>query len=148
MLCRTTMRFRPNMIDTENPDGHGIPANVRLRARTRSLFDNFFSENVCMNGLVRLTSWLLGIRSTWLVAIITFSWVSATTWTRPLMLPDEGRYVGVAWGMLKAGHDWVPRLDGLPFFHKPPLFYWVTALSLRLFGVNEWAARPIGRAHV
>src|SRR3546814_14474458 len=103
------MRFRPNMIDTENPDGHGIPANVRLRARTRSLFDNFFSENVCMNGLVRLTSWLLGIRSTWLVAIITFSWVSATTWTRPLMLPDEGRYVGVAWGMLKAGHDWVPR---------------------------------------
>src|SRR3546814_17878511 len=43
--------------------------------------------------------------------------------------------------MLKAGHDGVPRVDGLPFFHKPPLFYWVTALSLRLFGVNEWAAR-------
>ncbi|HEU0230837.1 MAG TPA: glycosyltransferase family 39 protein [Burkholderiaceae bacterium] len=94
-----------------------------------------------MNRLVQLTSRMLEIRSTWLVAIITFLWVSATTWTRPLMLPDEGRYVGVAWGMLDVGQAWVPRLDGLPFFHKPPLFYWVTELSLWLFGVNEWAAR-------
>lgn len=94
-----------------------------------------------MNRLVRLTSRMLEIRSTWLVAILTFVWLSATTWTRPLLLPDEGRYVGVAWGMLDVGQAWVPRLDGLPFFHKPPLFYWVTALSLQLFGVNEWAAR-------
>jgi len=91
--------------------------------------------------VLRASSWLLSIRSAWLVAAITFLWVSSTTWTRPLMLPDEGRYVGVAWNMLKSGNVWVPRLDGLPFFHKPPLFYWVTALSLHLFGVNEWAAR-------
>jgi len=50
---------------------------------------------------------------------------------RPLTLPDEGRYVGIAWEMLTSG-DWlVPHLDGLPYFHKPPLFYWLTAASLK-----------------
>jgi|GEM_PF-99232 len=129
------------MINTENPGVNGIPADARPHSGVRLPFGKFFSDSPSMNRLARLTSWLLGIRSTWLVAAITFAWVAATTWTRPLMLPDEGRYVGVAWGMLKTGHDWVPRLDGLPFFHKPPLFYWITALSLRLFGANEWAAR-------
>ncbi len=72
---------------------------------------------------------------------LTLAWLAATAWMRPLTLPDEGRYVGVAWEMLRSG-DWLtPTLDGLPFFHKPPLFYWITALSLGLFGPHEWAAR-------
>src|SRR5690606_18746694 len=62
-------------------------------------------------------------------------------WTRPLISPDEGRYVGVAWSMLGSGEWFTPLLNGLPFFHKPPLFYWITALSLQLFGLNEWAGR-------
>ncbi|MCC7099811.1 MAG: glycosyltransferase family 39 protein [Rubrivivax sp.] len=57
------------------------------------------------------------------------------------MLPDEGRYVGVAWEMLQSG-DWLtPTLDGLPYFHKPPLFYWITAASLKLLGVHLLASR-------
>lgn len=57
------------------------------------------------------------------------------------MLPDEGRYVGVAWEMLRSG-DWLtPTLDGLPFFHKPPLFYWIDASAMWLFGRAELAAR-------
>jgi 4-amino-4-deoxy-L-arabinose transferase-like glycosyltransferase len=68
-------------------------------------------------------------------------WLAGTAWMRPLSLPDEGRYVGVAWEMLRSG-DWLtPTLDGLPFFHKPPLFYWITAASLALFGTHEWAGR-------
>ena len=67
--------------------------------------------------------------------------LTATAWMRPLMLPDEGRYVGVAWEMVRSG-DWLtPTLNGLPFFHKPPLFYWITASSISLFGLHEWAAR-------
>ena len=84
---------------------------------------------------------VLAVRSTWVVALATFVWLAATTWTRPLLLPDEGRYVGVAWHMLSSGQFSVPRLDGLPFFHKPPLFYWITALAMKVFGANEWAAR-------
>lgn len=68
-------------------------------------------------------------------------WLGFTAWVRPLMLPDEGRYVGVAWEMMRSG-DWLtPTLDGMPFFHKPPLFYWITAASMSAFGLHEWAAR-------
>lgn len=81
-------------------------------------------------------------KNSWLwVFIISFLWLSATTWVYPLLLPDEGRYVGVAWDMLVSGDYLTPRLDGMAFFHKPPLFYWLTAASLSVFGDNAWAAR-------
>lgn len=74
----------------------------------------------------------------WLMALL---WLAAFAWWRPLSLPDEGRYVGVAWEMLRSGQWLIPTLDGLPYFHKPPLFYWITAASLHVFGPHEWAAR-------
>lgn len=75
------------------------------------------------------------------VGLAALLWLAALAGWRPLMLPDEGRYVGVAWEMLRSG-DWLtPTLNGLPYFHKPPLFYWITAASMSLFGPAEWAAR-------
>jgi 4-amino-4-deoxy-L-arabinose transferase-like glycosyltransferase len=57
----------------------------------------------------------------------------------------ESRYGGIAWRMLESG-DWVtPRMyyDGelVAFSGKPPLEFWLAALSYKLFGVYEWAAR-------
>ena len=75
------------------------------------------------------------------VFLIALAWLSCLAWMRPLALPDEGRYVGVAWEML-ASRDFVtPTLDGMPFLHKPPLFYWLTALFLHIVGPHEIAAR-------
>jgi 4-amino-4-deoxy-L-arabinose transferase-like glycosyltransferase len=55
--------------------------------------------------------------------------------------PDEPRYAWIARDMAETG-DWVtPRLYGKPWFEKPPLFYWGSALSFKLFGVSEAAAR-------
>ncbi len=55
--------------------------------------------------------------------------------------PDEPRYAWIARDMAESG-DWVtPRLYGKPWFEKPPLFYWGAALSFKLFGVSEAAAR-------
>jgi 4-amino-4-deoxy-L-arabinose transferase-like glycosyltransferase len=55
--------------------------------------------------------------------------------------PDEPRYAWIARDMAESG-DWVtPRLYGKPWFEKPPLFYWGAALSFKLFGVSEPAAR-------
>jgi 4-amino-4-deoxy-L-arabinose transferase-like glycosyltransferase len=55
--------------------------------------------------------------------------------------PDEPRYAWIARDMAETG-DWVtPRLYGRPWFEKPPLFYWGAALSFKLFGVSEAAAR-------
>lgn len=66
---------------------------------------------------------------------------------RPLALPDEGRYAEIGRWMLMSG-DWLaPRLDGMPFFHKPPLLHWLQALSFALFGVHPWAARLVPAAH-
>lgn len=61
--------------------------------------------------------------------------------TRGLNEPDEGRYAEIAREM-EESNDWlVPTLNGFEHFQKPPLLYWLTALSLRCFGHNEWAAR-------
>ncbi len=73
--------------------------------------------------------------------LLALAWLAMTLGIRPLALPDEGRYVGVAWEMLTSGNWLYPTLDGLPFFHKPPLFYWITAGSLSVFGAHEWAGR-------
>jgi len=67
-------------------------------------------------------------------------WLLALLGVRPLLLPDEGRYAGVAFEMLH-GSALVPTLDGLPFFHKPPLLYWLDAGAMQLFGVGPFAAR-------
>src|SRR5205085_6299623 len=73
--------------------------------------------------------------------LAAFVWLAATAWLLPLAVPDEGRYVGVAWEMLRSG-DWlVPTLDGLPYFHKPPLFYWLTAAALSVTDSTLLAAR-------
>ncbi|HUN00460.1 MAG: hypothetical protein B7X12_08965 [Halothiobacillus sp. 20-53-49] len=91
------------------------------------------------NPLTRTARWLLA-HPVWMFILFAV-WLGATLGLRPLFVPDEGRYVGVALAMLHSG-DWlVPKLDGLPFFHKPPLFYWVTASAIAVFGPHEWAAR-------
>jgi 4-amino-4-deoxy-L-arabinose transferase-like glycosyltransferase len=61
----------------------------------------------------------------------------------PLSDPDEGRNAEIAREMLASG-DWVtPRLNGVNYFEKPPLVYWVTAVSEKIFGLNEWAVRAV-----
>ncbi len=59
----------------------------------------------------------------------------------PLFDEDEGAYAEVTQEMLQSG-DWVtPRLEGKPFFHKPPLMYWTMAASVSLLGPTEFAFR-------
>ncbi len=55
--------------------------------------------------------------------------------------PDEPRYASIGREMARSG-DWItPRLDGQPWFEKPPLTYWLTATG-HLAGLpDEWAAR-------
>ena len=64
-----------------------------------------------------------------------------------LVGPDEPRYAEVAREMFSSGDYISTKLCGCLWFEKPALFYWLAALSYRLFGVNEFAARfPSGIA--
>jgi 4-amino-4-deoxy-L-arabinose transferase-like glycosyltransferase len=76
-----------------------------------------------------------------LPCLLMFAWIVLGAWIRPLGMPDEGRYTGVAWEMVRSGQWLTPTLDGLPYFHKPPMFYWLTAISIKLFGTAELALR-------
>ena len=59
----------------------------------------------------------------------------------PLTSPNEGLYAEVAREMLARG-DWLlPHANGVVYFEKPPLAYWLTALAFRGFGENAFAAR-------
>lgn len=88
----------------------------------------------------RQKSWLT-LAALWLLLLIMAS-------LRPLAVPDEGRYGEIGRWMLQSG-DWLtPRLNGLPFFHKPPYLYWLQALSLAAFGVHELALRLVPALHV
>ena len=60
---------------------------------------------------------------------------------RKLANPDEGRYSEISREMALSGDFITPRLNGLKYFEKPPLQYWATAISFKLFGENEFTAR-------
>lgn len=60
---------------------------------------------------------------------------------RPMLTPDEFRYGEIPREMIATG-DWVvPHLNGLRYFEKPALGYWLNAASLLVFGENAFAVR-------
>ena len=60
----------------------------------------------------------------------------------PLTDTTEARYAEVARKMAELGNWVTPLYDyGVPFWAKPPLTTWLSAISIQLLGVNEFAAR-------
>lgn len=60
----------------------------------------------------------------------------------PLMDKTEARYSEIARIMAETDNWVTPQIDyGAPFWAKPPLSTWSTALSFKAFGVSEFTAR-------
>ncbi len=78
------------------------------------------------------------------LALILLSWAVLQLgglFTPGLLDDVDSIYIQVAREMLQR-HDYVtPTIDGIRFFDKPPLMYWMAAGSMHLFGVHDWAAR-------
>ena len=55
--------------------------------------------------------------------------------------PNEAFYAEASKNMLKSGDFLTPIYNGELRLNKPPMTYWLTALSFFLFGVNEFALR-------
>ena len=62
----------------------------------------------------------------------------------PLIEPDEGRYAEIPREMIERCDFITPLLNYVKYFEKPPLHYWLNALSMSVFGQNEFAARCPG----
>ncbi len=54
---------------------------------------------------------------------------------------DEINFAESAREMIITGDYLTVRINFQPFWEKPPLFIWMQALSMRLWGINEFAAR-------
>lgn len=79
--------------------------------------------------------WILGIIAA--AAIIRL----VTLGSYPLTDNTEARYAEVAREMVSTGNWIAPQLHGEKFWSKPPLSIWATAGSMKIFGMNEFAAR-------
>jgi 4-amino-4-deoxy-L-arabinose transferase-like glycosyltransferase len=78
------------------------------------------------------------------VASLTLAWLILQIgglFTPGLLDDVDSIYIEIAREMLRR-HDFVtPYINGIRFFDKPPLMYWMAAGSMHLFGVHDWAAR-------
>src|SRR5690606_11171931 len=59
----------------------------------------------------------------------------------PLFDWDEANFAEAAREMLVNKSYMRVYIDFQPFWEKPPIFIWMQALSMKLWGVNEFAAR-------
>jgi dolichyl-phosphate-mannose-protein mannosyltransferase len=75
------------------------------------------------------------------VAVVAATLFLAGLGAGPFVDPPEGFHTEIAREML-ARHDFVtPRLNGVRYFDKPPLLYWLISLSSAVAGPTPFAAR-------
>jgi 4-amino-4-deoxy-L-arabinose transferase-like glycosyltransferase len=78
------------------------------------------------------------------ISLIVLAWLIlhiGCLFTPGLLDDVDSVYLQIAREMLQR-HDFVtPTIDGIRFFDKPPLMYWLAAGSFRIFGVHDWAGR-------
>ena len=64
---------------------------------------------------------------------------AASLWTPPLLDDADATHAQAAQAMVRTG-DWVTlHVDGIRYLEKPPLPYWLAAISLKLFGPGSFA---------
>jgi 4-amino-4-deoxy-L-arabinose transferase-like glycosyltransferase len=75
------------------------------------------------------------------VAVVALGLFLIALGRTPFLDPPEGFHAAVAQTMTKSG-DWITlRINGVRYFDKPPLLYWLMATSFGVAGVTPFAAR-------
>ncbi|MEI6236501.1 MAG: glycosyltransferase family 39 protein [Planctomycetota bacterium] len=90
--------------------------------------DTLTSENARCN-----QPWFFGIA----FGLLTAAYLSTALISiadLPLLDPDEPRYAGAGRAMAEGGSWLVPEFNGAPRINKPPLYYWLVAVSDKIAG--------------
>jgi 4-amino-4-deoxy-L-arabinose transferase-like glycosyltransferase len=83
-----------------------------------------------------------------LISLAVLLHVGTSGWG-DLYSETDGQYAGAAREMIESGHWLIPTNDGVPRLQKPPLLYWMIALSYKVLGLKVAAARvPVALAVV
>jgi 4-amino-4-deoxy-L-arabinose transferase len=54
---------------------------------------------------------------------------------------SEARYAQISKEMLESNDFLHPQLMGIKHYHKPPVTYWITVISFKIFGIDSYGAR-------
>ncbi len=81
------------------------------------------------------------MRNFWLLFFGSLLFHLAGTWILPLIDRDEPRFAEASREMLARSDYVIPFFNNQYRFDKPPLTYWAQALSYRVFGQHDFAAR-------
>ena len=76
-----------------------------------------------------------------LVALLCLVLFAAFIGRDPFFDRDEGEYATVARSMIERSDYVIPHVNDRAYYEKPALYFWLTALSFKLFGYNEAAGR-------
>jgi 4-amino-4-deoxy-L-arabinose transferase-like glycosyltransferase len=77
-------------------------------------------------------------RGAWILALLA---LTAGVYHWPVFDQDEAAYAGFAMNMLESGNWITPEFYWSDVHRKPPLHFWLIALSYSVFGYGEWAVR-------
>lgn len=83
-------------------------------------------------------SWLLDLS---LIVFVIGIFYCLLLGHRPLSSPDEARYSEIPREMVATNDYVIPHLNGNKYFEKPPFFYWIQSVGIKLFGLSEWNLR-------
>lgn len=75
-----------------------------------------------------------------LLFLVIFLFFCIGLGNRPYITPSEARYIEIPRQMLASGDFLTPHINGVQYFEKPPLFYWIQAFFLSLAN-NEFMGR-------
>ncbi len=103
------------------------PATAALRpARAAQHADSRRGAALLLDGVVLL-----------IAAVCLFWGLNAA----PIRDTNEALYADIALAMAHGGSWIIPHLNGVPYIEKPPLLYWLMALSFKVFGTGALQAR-------
>jgi len=107
-----------------------LPVDEKMGRRQPTMFRNGSTEN------------RPGSRHQLIVVLLAALIFGASIVSPPSLMDDvDAVQAQIARNMLESG-DWVTaRLDGVAYLEKAPLKYWFMAISYKIFGVHDWAAR-------